>query len=231
MEERGLDFMKYFTVEEIKNNMAEVLKNYDDYYRNFHDVVLNSNYYADSEEVALEMLQDYGVFEAIRKIQKYEKDRFGEVTTNLGSPQEVANMLYYIIWGEVISSELNSIIDKNWGSTATDETNKEMIKILEEKMGTKIKVVVKKEEILDFARRGEDCKIEIDYSDGIAEAYVLPVEASGFQYKIDSQIIEACDYNEFEEEEDFLDWFVGCYDIPYEATSGEDEYLIKIEFE
>ena len=230
MEERGLDFMKYFTVEEIKNNMAEVLKNYDDYYRNFHDVVLNSNYYADSEEVALEMLQDYGVFEAIRKIQKYEKDRFGEVTTNLGSPQEVANMLYYIIWGEVISSELNSIIDKNWGSTATDETNKEMIKILEEKMKS-IKVLVNKEEILDFARRGEDCKIEIDYSDGIAEAYVLPVEASGFKYKICSQIIEAYDYTEFEEEEDYLDWFISCYDIPFEVTDGEDEYLIKIEFE
>lgn len=223
--------MKYFTVEEIKNNMAEVLKNYDDYYRNFHDVVLNSNYYADSEEVALEMLQDYGVFEAIRKIQKYEKDRFGEVTTNLGSPQEVANMLYYIIWGEVISSELNSIIDKNWGSTATDETNKKMIKILKEKMGTKIKVVVKKEEILDFARRGEDCKIEIDYSDGVAEAYVLPIEASGFQNEINSQTIGACDYNEFEVEEDFLDWLVDCYDKPYEATSGKDEYLIKIDFQ
>ena len=221
--------MKYFTVEEIKNNMAEVLKNYDDYYRNFHDVVLNSNYYADSEEVALEMLQDYGVFEAIRKIQKYEKDRFGEVTTNLGSPQEVANMLYYIIWGEVISSELNSIIDKNWGSTATDETNKEMIKILEEKMKS-IKVLVNKEEILDFARRGEDCKIEIDYSDGVAEAYVLPIEASGFQNEINSQTIGACDYNEFEVEEDFLDWLVDCYDKPYETTSGEDEYLIKIDF-
>lgn len=93
-----------------------------------------------------------------------------------------------------------------------------------------IKVLVNKDEILDFVRGGEDCKIEIDYSDGVAEAYVLPIEASGFQNKINSQIIEACDYNEFEVEENFLDWLIDCYDKPYEATSGEDEYLIKIDF-
>ena len=98
-------------------------------------------------------------------------------------------------------------------------------------METKIKVIVKKEEVLDFIRGGEDCKIEIDYSDGVAEAYVLPIEASGFQNEINSQTIGACDYNEFEVEEDFLDWLIDCYDKPYEATSGEDEYLIKIEFE
>lgn len=83
------------------------------------------------------MLQDYGVFKAIRKIQKYEKDRFGEVSTDLGNPQEVANMLYYIVGEEVIFGELNSVISKNWGNTATDDTNKEMIKILEEKNGCK----------------------------------------------------------------------------------------------
>lgn len=98
-------------------------------------------------------------------------------------------------------------------------------------MGVKVEVLVKKDEILDFVRKGENCKIEIDYSDGVAEAYVLPIEASGFQNKIDSQIIEACDYNEFEEEEDFLEWSIGCYDIPYEVTRGEDEFLIKIDFQ
>lgn len=98
-------------------------------------------------------------------------------------------------------------------------------------MGVKVKVLVKKDEILEFVRKGEDCKIEIDYSDGVAEAYVLPIEASGFENKISSQTIEAYDYNEFEDEEDFLDWFVGCYDMPYEVTSGEGEYLIKIDFQ
>lgn len=98
-------------------------------------------------------------------------------------------------------------------------------------METKIKVIVKKEEVLDFIRGGEDCKIEIDYDGNFAEAYVLPIEASGFENKINTQTIEACDYKEFEEEVDYLDWLVDCYDKPYEATSGEDEYLIKIEFE
>ncbi len=134
MEERRLDFIKFFTKKEARLNIFDCLcKGYYGYYEDLHDVVFNSKYYADSEEVALEMLQDYGVFKAIRKIQKYEKDRFGEVSTDLGSPQEVANMLYYIVGEEVIFGELNSIISKNWGYTATDETNKQMIKILEEK--------------------------------------------------------------------------------------------------
>lgn len=98
-------------------------------------------------------------------------------------------------------------------------------------METRIRVVVQKDEILDFVRGGEDCKIEIDYSDGVAEAYVLPIEASGFQNEINSQTIGACDYNEFEVEEDFLDWLVDCYDKPYEVTRGEDEFLIKIDFQ
>ena len=98
-------------------------------------------------------------------------------------------------------------------------------------MERKIKVIVQKEEILDFVRKGEDCKIEVDYIDGIAEVYVLPIEASGFENEINSQTIEAYDYKEFEEEEDYLDWLVGCYDIPYEATNGEDEYLINLDFQ
>lgn len=95
-----------------------------------------------------------------------------------------------------------------------------------------IKVEVKLEEVLEFVREDRDCKIEIDYdkNDGNYDAYVLPVDA-GFEDKINTQTVEAYDYQEFDgDEEAYIDWFTGCYDRPYEAVDGEEEYLIKIDF-
>ena len=96
-----------------------------------------------------------------------------------------------------------------------------------------IKVTVKLEEVLEFAREDRDCKIEIDYdqNDGSYDAYVLPVDAAGFEEKVDTQVVEAYDYQEFDgDEEAYIDWFTGCYDRPYEAADGDEEYLIKITF-
>ncbi|MDU5183740.1 MAG: hypothetical protein E6214_00485 [Peptoniphilus harei] len=94
-----------------------------------------------------------------------------------------------------------------------------------------IKVTVSLEEVLEFVRE-EDCKIEIDYDGNLAEAYVLPIEAAGFEDKINTQTIEAYDYQEFDgDEEAYIDWLTGCYDRPYEAVDGEEEYSIKIDFE
>lgn len=95
----------------------------------------------------------------------------------------------------------------------------------------KITVSVKLEEVLEFVRDEKDCKIEIDYNDGNYDAYVLPLEAAGFEEKINIQPVEAYDYQEFDgDEEAYIDWFTGCYDRPYEAADGEEEYSIKINF-
>lgn len=96
-----------------------------------------------------------------------------------------------------------------------------------------IKVLVDKEEILKFVRKGENCKIEIDYDRDteIYDAYVLPLEATGFENKINTQTLNAHDYEEEGDEESYLDWLIWCYDEPFEATDGEYEYLIKIEFQ
>lgn len=98
----------------------------------------------------------------------------------------------------------------------------------------KITVSVKLEEVLEFVREERDCKIEIDYDkiDESYDAYVLPIDAAGFEEKINIQPVEAYDYQEFDgDEEAYIDWFTGCYDRPYEAEDGEEEYSIKINFE
>lgn len=96
-----------------------------------------------------------------------------------------------------------------------------------------IKVTVKLEEVLEFVREDRDCKIEIDYDkiEKSYDAYVLPIEAAGFEEKINTQPVEAYDYQEFDgDEEAYIDWLTGCYDRPYEAADGEEEYSIKINF-
>lgn len=51
---------------------------------------------------AIESLEEYGTFKAIGEVQDYEKDRFGELFTDLSSPCDVANMLVYILGEEVV---------------------------------------------------------------------------------------------------------------------------------
>lgn len=121
--------MKYFTVEEIKDDIAEVLNDYDGYYCDLHDEVFNSEYYADNKEEALEMLEEYGVFNAIKKIQDFQKTNYGECFTDFSIPQEIANFLYYLLGYEFMTENKNfsEIIDEYWNDEATDEVNNMLI--------------------------------------------------------------------------------------------------------
>lgn len=121
--------MKYFTVEEIKDAIVEVLDDYDGYYCDLHDVVFNSESYADNKDEALEMLEEYGVFNAIKKIQDFQKTNYGECFTDFSIPQEIANFLYYLLGYEFMTENQNftEIIDEYWNDEATDEVNNMLI--------------------------------------------------------------------------------------------------------
>ena len=124
--------MKYFTVEEIKNDIVEALDDYDGYYCDLHDAVFNSEYYADNKEEALEMLEEYGVFNAIKRIQDFQKTNYGECFTDFSIPQEIANFLYYLLGYEFMTENQNfsEIIDEYWNDEATDEVNNMLIGVL-----------------------------------------------------------------------------------------------------
>src|SRR5690554_1140025 len=89
--------------EEARKAIVEALKNgYAGYYRDLHSEVFNTNCYIIGAEQARKALKEYDVFEAIRKVQKYEQNNFGEISTDLGDPEQIVNMLYYIIGEEVL---------------------------------------------------------------------------------------------------------------------------------
>ncbi len=60
-----------------------------------------------------------GVFSAIRLVHKYEKDNFGEVSTEI-EPCKIANMLVYI-YGEYLLQASEAVDDEQWGRELTEE--------------------------------------------------------------------------------------------------------------
>ncbi|UQT00151.1 hypothetical protein NGDEOPKE_00202 [Enterococcus phage vB_OCPT_Carl] len=90
----------------------------------------------------IEDLEEYGIFNAIGEIQEYEKENFGEVLTDLGSPTAVADMLYYVKGHEFLYGRLdfNDVLadvveelelDKDlWNENGSKQVNNAIIKCL-----------------------------------------------------------------------------------------------------
>jgi hypothetical protein len=66
-----------------------------------HHYLLNQDYFIIGTYKAKKWLNGQ-VFEAIEKIKDYEQSNFGDVSTDLSSPENVANMLAYILGEEIL---------------------------------------------------------------------------------------------------------------------------------
>lgn len=119
---------KYFTKKEALEDIKNTLESYNGYYSDLHNEAFNTNYYIVGTYEAEQALEQYGTFEAIRKIQEYENDNFGEVLTDLSDPEKIANMLYYIVGNEAIQDlyEYSETFSENENDFATAK-NKELI--------------------------------------------------------------------------------------------------------
>ncbi len=122
--------------EEAREAIIEALRNgYTEYYCDLHNEVFNTSYYIIGTYEAKKALEEYGVFDAIEKVQTYEKDNFGEVYTDLSDPEKVVNMLFYIISEEVLYEIMDGIEawDENWNNQADEETNAAILEAIKEK--------------------------------------------------------------------------------------------------
>lgn len=114
--------------------IIEALENgYSGYYCDLHNEVFNTDYYIIGTFAAKEALREYDVFEAIELVQGYEKEQFGEIYTDISNPEQLINMVYYIIGDEVIG-EMYQIdeFNDNSNSKADDETNAIIIAAMKE---------------------------------------------------------------------------------------------------
>lgn len=119
--------------EEAIEDIIGHLEDFDGYYCDLHNEVFNTDYYIIGNYQAREALKEYDVFEAIDLVMNYEKDNFGEVTTDISDPERLINMVYYIIGDEVIGEAMEEIpgFYNNWDNTADEYNNSILIKALE----------------------------------------------------------------------------------------------------
>ena len=122
--------------EEAKAAIIEELEyGYTGYYCDLLDVVFNSDYYIIGTYRAKQALEEYGIWDAIEKVQTYEKENFGKVYTDLSNPEQLLSMLYYIIGEEVLYEMMDGIdaFHDNWNNKATEETNAKILQAIKEK--------------------------------------------------------------------------------------------------
>ena len=130
-----MNFKEKAMRQEARERIIEYLKEgYDDYYSDLGYEVFD--YYVVGTYQAKKILEEFGIWDAIAKVQTYEKDNFGEVYINLSDPEKVANMLFYIIGEEVLWDMLSEseTLKKEYeeGTKADEDTNAAILEELGE---------------------------------------------------------------------------------------------------
>ena len=107
---------------------------YAGYYYALYNEVFNTDCFITDIHQAKEALEEYGVWDAIAKVQAYEKNNFGGIYTDLSDPEQVLVMLYGIIGEEVLLEMMDGIEawDENQNNQADEETNAEILKAIKE---------------------------------------------------------------------------------------------------
>lgn len=97
-----------------------------EYGYDLHNYLFNSVYAFVHDSEAEEACESVGTWSAIRLVQTYEKDNFGESTTEI-EPCKIANMLVYI-YGEFLLQQVEHLQDEVWNE-ALDSADIEKIKL------------------------------------------------------------------------------------------------------
>ncbi len=86
-----------------------------------HHHLYNEDYFINGYYKAEQFLNKTNVFWAIKTIQEYDKDLYGECLIDFGDSEKVANMLAYII-GEEILNECE-VMSSNQGESLSKSRN------------------------------------------------------------------------------------------------------------
>ena len=102
-------------IEYAEEQIKESLKYDNDYLDNdiseIHNDLFNTDYYLIYYSECNKWLGSHA-FECIGIIQEYEKDNFGEVTTDLSNSESVVNMYVYIVGEHILQDVINNIKER-----------------------------------------------------------------------------------------------------------------------
>lgn len=113
---------EYFTRQEALNKILNHLEDNDNANPvKLFDACFNTELYIIGRPVADEALRKsvWGIWGAIGAIEEYEKDLDGEISTDLSDPEQVANMLEYMI-GEDVWLEIQDRFKDGTGINLVD---------------------------------------------------------------------------------------------------------------
>ena len=95
----------YQLKEDVKQYIIDQLESdvgLDQNINDLHHYLLNQDYFIIGYYKAEQWLKKDSIFNAIEKIKDYEQSNFGQVSTDLSSSENVANMLAYILGEEIL---------------------------------------------------------------------------------------------------------------------------------
>ena len=121
-------------IEEVKETAIDYLKDNECmniYGCDLHNEIFNTDYFCCYTSDCKKYLEQYGVFEAIEKVQEYEKLNFGEVTTDLSDPFKLLHMLVYIL-GEEFLNNSKTLSLTYWNKYIPENEYKTIIQELQE---------------------------------------------------------------------------------------------------
>ena len=91
--------------QDVKNYIIDQLNDdvgLNQHISDLHHYLLNEDYFIIGSWRAEQWLNKDSIFNAIETIKDYEQSNFGEVSTDLSSSENVANMLAYILGEEIL---------------------------------------------------------------------------------------------------------------------------------
>ena len=91
--------------QDVKNYIIDQLNDdvgLDQHISDLHHYLLNEDYFIIGYYKAEQWLKKDSIFNAIETIKDYEQSNFGEVSTDLSSSENVANMLAYILGEQIL---------------------------------------------------------------------------------------------------------------------------------
>ena len=86
-----------------------------------HHEIFNTDYYIIGRYQAKQWM-GADAFDCIGDIQEYEKNNFGQVTTDLSEPEHVVNMYVYVIGEEILEDVVTEFLEEKEIELETEES-------------------------------------------------------------------------------------------------------------
>mgnify|MGYP003136183403 FL=1 len=92
-----------------------------------HHYLLNEDYFIIGYYKAEQWLKKDSIFNAIETIKDYEQSNFGQVSTDLSSSENVANMLAYILGEEILYNNDTFQLFTRFNNEYLDEDKRDLL--------------------------------------------------------------------------------------------------------